>query len=102
LSPERSAADSRANLAEAIFDLAYVTGRFRLRSGADASEYFDKYRFEADPRILRWIAEQLGHSPLAAHPSISATGVVSRPQDPEQSPQGRLTAHPCRPAAHGT
>jgi orotate phosphoribosyltransferase len=59
LSSERSAAGPRANLAKAIFDLAYVKGRFRLRSGAVASEYFDKYRFEADPRVLKQIAEQL-------------------------------------------
>lgn len=49
-----------ADLARDIFELAYVTGRFRLRSGATASEYFDKYRFEADPRLLRRIAERLG------------------------------------------
>jgi orotate phosphoribosyltransferase len=48
-----------ASLAKDIFDLAYVTGRFRLRSGVIASEYFDKYRFEADPRVLRQIAERM-------------------------------------------
>ena len=48
-----------ASLAKDIFDLAYVTGRFRLRSGVIAFEYFDKYRFEADPRVLRQIAERM-------------------------------------------
>jgi orotate phosphoribosyltransferase len=48
-----------ANLAKAIFDLAYVKGHFRLRSGATSSEHFDKYRFEADSRVLRQIAERM-------------------------------------------
>lgn len=30
---------------------------FQLRSGRTASEYFDKYRFESDPILLRAIAE---------------------------------------------
>lgn len=48
-----------ADLAHEIFGLAYITGQFLLRSGVTASEYFDKYRFEADPRVLRQIAERL-------------------------------------------
>ena len=38
---------------------ARIEGQFRLRSGATASEYFDKYRFEADPILLRTIAEAM-------------------------------------------
>lgn len=38
---------------------ARLTGEFRLRSGATSSEYFDKYLFESDPRLLREIAEEL-------------------------------------------
>ena len=34
-------------------------GRFVLRSGQVADEYFDKYLFEADPVLLRRIAEQM-------------------------------------------
>lgn len=52
-------ADPGIDLARAIFDLAYIAGEFRLRSGAVASEYFDKYRFEAEPQVLRRIAERL-------------------------------------------
>jgi orotate phosphoribosyltransferase len=48
-----------ADLAKAIFDIAHIRGRFRLRSGATSSEYFDKYRFEANPRVLRQIAERM-------------------------------------------
>jgi orotate phosphoribosyltransferase len=39
--------------------VARLQGSFRLRSGVTATEYFDKYRFEADPLLLRAIAEQL-------------------------------------------
>ncbi len=34
-------------------------GRFVLRSGQVADEYFDKYLFEADPLLLRRVAEQM-------------------------------------------
>ena len=39
-------------LARAIFSASWLEGEFRLRSGATSSEYFDKYRFEADPELL--------------------------------------------------
>jgi orotate phosphoribosyltransferase len=48
-----------SQLAQEIVDLAYLRGQFVLRSGATASEYFDKYRFEAEPRVLKKIAEHL-------------------------------------------
>src|SRR6202030_3681414 len=34
----------------------HLTGEFMLRSGATSNEYFDKYRFESDPALLREIA----------------------------------------------
>ena len=34
-------------------------GSFVLRSGQIADEYFDKYLFEADPLLLRRVAEQM-------------------------------------------
>jgi orotate phosphoribosyltransferase len=37
----------------------WLTGEFRLRSGAVSEEYFDKYLFESDPHLLREIAEGL-------------------------------------------
>lgn len=49
----------RQALARAITDRSLVHGQFRLRSGATSSEYFDKYMFESDPRLLRAIAEAL-------------------------------------------
>ena len=36
-----------------------LTGSFTLRSGQQATEYFDKYRFEADPALLRRVAEAM-------------------------------------------
>jgi orotate phosphoribosyltransferase len=51
--------DSAAPLGERIYARARLTGEFRLRSGAVSSEYFDKYLFESDPRLLREIAEEL-------------------------------------------
>jgi orotate phosphoribosyltransferase len=48
-----------SELGDRIYERARVTGEFRLRSGATSSEYFDKYLFESDPRLLREIAEEL-------------------------------------------
>jgi orotate phosphoribosyltransferase len=49
----------RAVLAKKIYQASYLTGRFILRSGQVSQEYFDKYRFESDPYILREIAKQM-------------------------------------------
>lgn len=49
----------RSELARRIFDASHITGEFLLRSGAVSHEYFDKYRFETDPALLRDIAVAL-------------------------------------------
>lgn len=49
----------RATLAATVFDRAHLTGEFLLRSGQVSHEYFDKYRFEAEPALLAAIAEAL-------------------------------------------
>ncbi|MGL5851792.1 MAG: hypothetical protein ACRCZD_13525 [Phycicoccus sp.] len=36
--------------------LCRLTGSFVLRSGRTVPEYFDKYRFEAEPETLRRVA----------------------------------------------
>lgn len=46
-------------LARRIYDAAHLDGSFVLRSGVVSNEYFDKYRFEADPALLRDIAEAM-------------------------------------------
>jgi orotate phosphoribosyltransferase len=50
---------NRENLAAAVASVATLRGQFTLRSGRTASEYFDKYRFESEPSLLRAIAEHL-------------------------------------------
>ena len=49
----------RAELAKKIYDISYLRGEFKLRSGQTSSEYFDKYRFEAEPLLLKAIAESM-------------------------------------------
>src|SRR3954463_3061030 len=49
----------REELAAAIYDTSHITGEFVLRSGVTSTEYFDKYRFEAEPVLLRDIAAAL-------------------------------------------
>ena len=49
----------RTTLAATIFDRAHLTGEFLLRSGQVSNEYFDKYRFESEPALLRQIAAAL-------------------------------------------
>ncbi|MFT3966410.1 MAG: orotate phosphoribosyltransferase [Sphingobium sp.] len=47
------------SLSEAIKAVASLQGAFRLRSGQTSSTYFDKYRFEADPALLRRVAAKM-------------------------------------------
>ncbi|WP_409347322.1 orotate phosphoribosyltransferase [Paenibacillus sp. MBLB4367] len=47
------------SLAKAIYETAHLTGTFTLRSGQQSDNYFDKYRFEANPAVLRQVAERL-------------------------------------------
>jgi orotate phosphoribosyltransferase len=47
------------DLARDIDALCRLTGEFTLRSGQVAAEYFDKYLFEADPRLLARVAQQM-------------------------------------------
>lgn len=47
----------KKDLAKEIYNIAHLTGDFLLRSGQKSNEYFDKYRFEAEPKILKKIAK---------------------------------------------
>jgi orotate phosphoribosyltransferase len=49
----------RHALARAIYERTHLTGEFLLRSGVVSNEYFDKYLFESDPKLLREIATAL-------------------------------------------
>ena len=50
---------TKTELAQKIYQVAYLRGEFKLRSGTTSNEYFDKYRFEAQPQLLAAIAEHL-------------------------------------------
>lgn len=49
----------KRELAQAIFKVAHLTGEFKLRSGLTSNEYFDKYRFESQPALLKAIAQEM-------------------------------------------
>ena len=50
---------NKTQLAAAINQRAKIQGDFLLRSGARSNVYFDKYRFEADPVLLKAVAEHM-------------------------------------------
>ena len=48
-----------AELARDIDSRCRLSGEFTLRSGQVSAEYFDKYRFESDPILLRNVAQAM-------------------------------------------
>lgn len=48
-----------SELGKEIFNVAHITGEFLLRSGITSNEYFDKYQFEALPKLLDEITTQM-------------------------------------------
>jgi len=46
-------------LAEQVNRVSRLTGSFLLRSGKWSTHYFDKYRFETDPHLLRRVASRM-------------------------------------------
>jgi len=78
-----------------IHERSFLTGRFVLRSGAQTSVYVDKYMFEADPELLRNIAETM----LAMLPNdIDALGLELGGIPIATVPRGR---RPREPRARG-
>lgn len=51
--------DQTTDLAAKVDAACRLTGQFTLRSGLTVAEYFDKYRFETRPELLRQIAEAI-------------------------------------------
>ena len=49
----------KKRLAKRVYDTSHLTGEFLLRSGATSNEYFDKYRFESRPKLLKKLARGL-------------------------------------------
>jgi orotate phosphoribosyltransferase len=56
-----------------VYDAAHLTGSFKLRSGATSTEYFDKYRFEAEPLLLADVAAAM--APLVPHETEALAGL---------------------------
>ena len=48
---------NRDKLAKEVLAISHLTGTFTLRSGQVSHQYFDKYRFESQPKLLKPIAE---------------------------------------------
>jgi len=63
----------RLALAHRIRAVSHLKGTFTLRSGATSTEYFDKYLFEADPVLLRHVAEAM--RPLVPADSDALAGL---------------------------
>jgi orotate phosphoribosyltransferase len=49
----------RDELGRKLRQVALLEGEFTLRSGRKSSYYFDKYRFETNPELLRLVAEHM-------------------------------------------
>lgn len=49
----------KRQLAEEIYNTSHLTGEFKLRSGKVSNEYFDKYLFESNPKLLQEITLHL-------------------------------------------
>jgi orotate phosphoribosyltransferase len=70
-----------AELGSLIVERALLEGDFVLRSGKRSSWYFDKYRFETDPTILRALGASLSeatrdHEPDAVRLACPVLGAV--------------------------
>lgn len=83
---------TRSELAHRIHAVSHLTGRFVLRSGRTATEYFDKYRFEADPVLLDAIAEAM--APLVPAGTQVLAG-LEMGGIPVVTALGRHTGLPC-------
>lgn len=49
----------RPDLARRIAEVATLEGEFLLRSGQTSNRYFDKYRFEGNPALLKPLAQAM-------------------------------------------
>jgi orotate phosphoribosyltransferase len=88
-----AAAPDRTALARAVYDVAHITGTFRLRSGVTSNEYFDKYLFEADPALLRNLATAM--APLVPAGTEALAG-LELGGVPLATMLSQVTGLPCR------
>jgi orotate phosphoribosyltransferase len=81
-----------SDLAARIHSASHLTGQFTLRSGQTATEYFDKYTFEADPVLLDEIAQRMASlvpSGVEVLAGLEMGGI------PVVTALGRVTGLPC-------
>ncbi|MPY31502.1 orotate phosphoribosyltransferase [Streptomyces adustus] len=83
---------TKSDLARRIHAASHLTGQFTLRSGRTATEYFDKYRFEADPVLLDDIARRM--APLVPSGTQVLAG-LEMGGIPVVTALGRHTGLPC-------
>lgn len=83
---------THSDLAARIHAAAHLTGEFTLRSGRTATEYFDKYRFEADPVLLDEIGRLM--APLVPAETEVLAG-LEMGGIPVVTALGRHTGLPC-------
>ena len=83
---------THSDLAVRIHAASHLTGQFTLRSGQTATEYFDKYRFEADPVLLDEIAQRM--APLVQSGTEVLAG-LEMGGIPVVTALGRVTGLPC-------
>lgn len=83
---------TKPELAKKIYDVAYITGQFKLRSGQTSHEYFDKYRFEAQPELLKEIAQQMK---ALIPPGTQALAALEMGGIPVGTALSLLTGIPC-------
>lgn len=83
---------THSDLAVRIRAASHLTGQFTLRSGQTATEYFDKYRFEADPVLLDEIAQRM--APLVPSGTEVLAG-LEMGGIPVVTALGRVTGLPC-------
>lgn len=65
-------AELKKQTAKDIYKLCYITGNFKLRSGSTSHEYFDKYRFEAQPIVLKNVALLMAEKIKSLHIKFDA------------------------------
>lgn len=82
----------KKELAQKIYEVAHLTGEFKLRSGQISNEYFDKYRFEARPELLGEIAQQM--RPLIP-PGTQALAALEMGGIPIATALSLVTGLPC-------
>ena len=62
-----------------------LSGDFLLRSGKRSNTYFDKYRFEADPALLRKIAEEVSSARSAGSLNRQISPITQLDVRPERN-----------------